>query len=339
MIRAKVISFTERGAKTGQRIAAALSGACVEQYARNVDLSLQATKLSRLVQQAMVDCDLILFVGATGIAVRACAPYLQGKQYDPAILVIDENARFVISLLSGHLGGANALADRLARDLQAQPVITTATDNRGIFAVDTWAKNQNYTVYEVPQIKYISGALLKGDTVGIQSDFPVEGDLPEHIYFTDKCQCGIVLSVHVHQQPFLHTLHLVPKIIHMGIGCRRGIPYEKIETAAQNILSAANIPLSAIKQVATIDIKKDELGLCQFCQRHQIPLITYSAQQLIQASGNYTGSDFVQSIVGVDNVCERAAVLSSQNGMLLYRKTAVSGVTIALAVQDWRVQF
>ena len=140
MIRAKVISFTERGAKTGQRIAAALSGACVEQYARNVDLSLQATKLSRLVQQAMVDCDLILFVGATGIAVRACAPYLQGKQYDPAILVIDENARFVISLLSGHLGGANALADRLARDLQAQPVITTATDNRGIFAVDTWAK-------------------------------------------------------------------------------------------------------------------------------------------------------------------------------------------------------
>ena len=86
MIRAKVISFTARGAQTGQRIAAALSEACVEQYARSVDPSLKTTKLSRMVQQAMVDCDLILFVGATGIAVRACAPYLQGKQYDPAIL-------------------------------------------------------------------------------------------------------------------------------------------------------------------------------------------------------------------------------------------------------------
>lgn len=339
MIRAKVISFTARGAETGQRIAAILVGASVEQYARSVDPSLQATKLSRMVQQAMVDCDLILFVGATGIAVRACAPYLQGKQYDPAILVIDENARFVISLLSGHLGGANALAEQLARDLQAQPVITTATDNQGIFAVDTWAKAQNCVVYDIPQIKYMSGALLKGDTIGLRSDFPIDGRLPNHVCLMEQGARGIVLSPYIHQNPFSHTLHLVPKIVHMGIGCRRGISCEKIEAAAQNILSTVHIPLSAIKQIATIDLKKDELGLCQFCQNHQIPLTTYSAQQLMQTPGHYMSSDFVQNTVGVDNVCERAAVLSSQHGVLIYGKTAIDGVTVALAMEDWRVQF
>ena len=339
MIRAKVISFTARGAQTGQRIAAALSEACVEQYARSVDPSLKTTKLSRMVQQAMVDCDLILFVGATGIAVRACAPYLQGKQYDPAILVIDENARFVISLLSGHLGGANALANQLARELRAQPVITTATDNRNIFAVDTWAKSQNCTVHDISQIKYISGALLREDWVGLCSDFPIEGSLPDHVCLTDKSQCGVVISIDVHRKPFPHTLNLVPRIVHMGIGCRRGIPSEKIEAAARMVLSEANIPFSAVKRAATIDLKKDELGLCQFCQKHQIPLTTYTAQQLMQTSGQYTGSDFVQSVVGVDNVCERAAVLSSQHGALISRKTAIHGVTVALAVQNWRVQF
>ena len=122
-----------------------------------VDASLNKTKLSRMVQQAMADCGLIVFVGATGIAVRHIAPFLQGKQYDPAVLVVDEHARFVISLLSGHLGGANALAQQIAEGIGAQPVITTATDGRGAFAVDTWAKAHRCTVHEVDRIKYISG--------------------------------------------------------------------------------------------------------------------------------------------------------------------------------------
>lgn len=339
MIRAKIISFTARGAQTGARIADSLSGVRAECYARGIDPSLKQTALSRMVQQAMVDCDAIIFVGATGIAVRSCAPYLQGKQYDPAILVVDENGRFVISLLSGHLGGANMLTERLADALGAQAVITTATDGRGAFAVDTWAAQNRCAVHETKQIRYISGAILANEPVGIESDFPLIGNLPNQIVRSRDTACGIVISPRVNAQPYQHTLHLIPRIVHIGIGCRRGTSTEKIAAAVTQTLDAAQIPLSAVCQAASIDLKQDELGICLFCSQHQIPFVTYPAQVLRAAKGNFTPSAFVQDTVGVDNVCERAAVISSGNGTVLRRKTILDGVTVALAVEDWRAHF
>ena len=164
MKHAKFVSFTEIGAQTAAKAARLLPDFLCERYARTVDLSLSNTSLPRFAQQAMVDCDLIVFVGAAGIAVRAAAPYLAGKAYDPAVVVIDEQGRFVIPLLSGHLGGANELAGRLAEGLGATAVITTATDGRAVFAVDSWAKSHECVVFDPENIKYISGALLRGDT-------------------------------------------------------------------------------------------------------------------------------------------------------------------------------
>ena len=166
----------------------------VQRYARTVDLSLSNTSLPRFAQQAMVDCDLIVFVGAAGIAVRAAAPYLAGKAYDPAVVVIDEQGRFVIPLLSGHLGGANELAGRLAEGLGATAVITTATDGRAVFAVDSWAKSHECVVFDPENIKYISGALLRGDTVGLRSAFPVDGLLPAHIDTKTAAESGFVIG-------------------------------------------------------------------------------------------------------------------------------------------------
>lgn len=337
MIRVKIISFTEQGAKTGKRVAQGLPECCTEYYARGVDASIKQTKLSRMVQQAMVDCDLIVFVGATGIAVRMCAPFLQGKQYDPAVLVIDEQARFVISLLSGHLGGANAWTQQIAEKLDAQPVITTATDGRGVFAVDSWAKAHDCAVHEIHQIKHISSAVLAGQPVGLQSDFPVSGTLPEGIGV--QGESGIVISVRTGETPFVHTLHLVPHIVTLGIGCRRGTPQDAIEQAVGRILEEEQIPWSAICAAASVDVKKDELGLCAFCQQHRLPFLTYTAQELCEVPGQFITSAFVQQTVGVDNVCERAAVKASKNGRLLRGKTLCSGITVALAIQNWEVVF
>lgn len=339
MIRAKIISFTERGAQTGRRIAQALYPAYAEQYARGTDLSIKRTNLSRMIQQAMVDCDLIVFVGACGIAVRSCAPYLQGKQYDPAVIVVDENAKFVISLLSGHIGGANTLTEQLAHALHAQAVITTATDGRRVFAVDTWAQQNGCTVHEVSQIKYISSAILSGHSVGLYSDFPIEGSLPAQIKANEPAPCGIVLSVRTQLQPFSHTLHVVPRVVHLGIGCRRGTPVELIHEFISEILLEEGIPFSAICRVASIDLKQNELGLCLFCKQHDLPFVTYSAQALAQAPGSFSASDFVQKTVGVDNVCERAAILSSSGGTILRNKTVRDGMTAALVIEDWRAHF
>ena len=339
MKHAKFVSFTEAGARTAAKAAALLPDFLTERYARTVDPSLSGTSLSRFAQQAMVDCDLIVFVGAAGIAVRAVAPYLAGKAYDPAVIVIDEAGRFVIPVLSGHLGGANELAERLADGLGAQAVVTTATDGRGVFAVDNWARDNGCTVLDPPNIKYVSGALLRGETVGVRSDFPVDGRLPAHISLDADVESGFAIGFDTKAAPFAHTLHLVPRIVYAGIGCRRGTDAGKIETAVQEALAAVGVPPTAVCGAASIDIKKDEPGLLLFCETHGLALATFPAETLRQAAGDFTPSAFVAETVGVDNVCERAAVCAAGGGRLLCRKTVRDGVTVALAARDFRVTF
>ncbi|GAB2045078.1 cobalt-precorrin 5A hydrolase [Agathobaculum sp. TL06] len=339
MKHAKLVSFTAAGAQTAARCAALLPDFRCEQYARTIDLSLSGTSLARFAQQAMVDCDMIVFVGAAGIAVRAVAPYLMGKAYDPAVIVIDEAGRFVIPLLSGHLGGANALAECLADGLGAQAVVTTATDGREVFAVDSWARAHGCVVVDPQHIKYVSGALLRGETVGVRSDFPVDGRLPAHISLQAEAESGFAIGYDTKAAPFAHTLHLVPRLVHIGIGCRRGTPVERIEAAVRAALDAAGVPRSAVCGAASIDVKRDEPGLLLFSAQAGLPLAFFSAEELRRTAGDFTPSAFVEQAVGVDNVCERAAVCAAGGGRLLCRKTARDGVTVALAERPWRARF
>ena len=267
MKHAKFVSFTLCGAQTVQKAVKLLPDFRCERYARTADASLSGTSLKRFAQQAMVDCDLIVLVGATGIAVRAAAPYLMGKAYDPAVIVIDEQGKFVIPLLSGHLGGANEIAKTLAEGLQAVPVLTTATDGRQVFAVDTWAKAHSCAVLEPEHIKYVSGALLRGENVGVRSDFPIDGLLPARIDLKKDAESGFTIGFRTDAQPFAHTLHLVPRIAYLGIGCRKGTSADAIEQTVQAALASAKLPWQAICGAASIDIKQNEPGLLLFCEK------------------------------------------------------------------------
>lgn len=341
MIHAKLVSFTRQGAETVSRLTSALNhhDICVERYNRTTDPSLNGTSLSRFAQQAMADCDCILFVGAVGIAVRAIAPYLTSKASDPAVLAADEAGRYIIPLLSGHLGGANAFAQSLAAQLGAQAIITTATDNRGVFAVDTWAKEQHYVICEPEHIRYIAGALLRGETVGMQSQYFPAGPLPPGILPDAKTETGICIGYHTDITPYRYTLHLIPRRIHAGVGCRRGTSAEAIEIAVSETVRRAGIAWQAICSIASIDTKKNEPGLLLFCQKYQLPFRVFSGEVLQTAPGAFTASAFVEQTVGVDNVCERAAVVSAGNGRLLRGKTVYPGVTVALAEQAWQLAF
>ena len=335
----KIVSFTGKGAALGAKLAALLPDDLTERYDRAGDPSLAQTFLSRFAQQAMVDAGGIIFIGSTGIAVRAVAPYLAGKALDPAVLVIDEGGRFVIPLLSGHLGGANQLAEQIAALLGAAPIVTTATDGRGVFAVDTWAKEKGLLVYDPENIKWISAALLRRETVGLATAFPVEGRLPHGVCLSGPAQCGFAIGFDLTAAPFLHTLHLVPRIVHVGLGCRRGIGRAAVEAACTEALCAAGVPLCAVAGVHSVDRKRDESGLLAFCDAQKKPFTVYTAEQLNAVKGDFAASDFVRDTVGVDNVCERAAVLGSGGGALICRKTVRDGVTVAAAVSDWRVSF
>lgn len=279
--------------------------------------------------------DAMVFVGACGIAVREIAPHVRDKRTDPAVLCIDELGRFVIPLLSGHIGGANDWARLLAERLDAVPVITTATDINRKFSVDAWASGQGLEIDSMPLAKAVSAGILE-NSIPLCSDFPVVTDHPPGVVPGDSGELGICISWE-RKAPFARTLRLIPRILHLGIGCRRGTEAAAISAVVERVLNEENIDRRAIKCVSSIDLKAKEPGLLAFCAENQWPVSFYSAEQLREVEGEFTASGFVQSVTGVDNVCERAALLGADR--LIVRKTALNGVTAAIAAENWEVRF
>lgn len=327
------LAFTSKGLALARKLAAAQPGA-VARCGEN------GVTLANWTAAQFAQSDALVFVGAVGIAVRAIAPHCRSKATDPAVVVLDECGRFAIPLLSGHLGGANDLARRLAKACGAVPVITTATDANGVFAVDEWAKHQHCLVAEPARIKKVSSALLAGRTVRFASDWPIQGTPPAGVEPAgDAAQASFALTI----TPTMtsNALHIIPRIAVLGIGCKRGTPADKLADAFAAFCAKTKLAPQSIAAAASIDLKKDELGLAEFGQKQGWPVTFYTADELRAMPGQFAHSDFVQSITGVDNVCERAAVLAA-GGPLFFHKFARTGVTFALAARpfapDWRWQ-
>lgn len=327
------LAFTSKGLALARKLAAAQPGA-VARCGEN------GVTLANWTAAQFAQSDALVFVGAVGIAVRAIAPHCRSKATDPAVVVLDECGHFAIPLLSGHLGGANDLARRLAKACGAVPVITTATDANGVFAVDEWAKHQHCLVVEPARIKKVSSALLAGRTVRFASDWPIQGTPPAGVEPAgDAAQASFALTI----TPTMtsNALHIIPRIAVLGIGCKRGTPADKLADAFAAFCAETKLAPQSIAAAASIDLKKDELGLAEFGQKQGWPVTFYTADELRAAPGQFAHSDFVQSITGVDNVCERAAVLAA-GGPLVFHKFARTGVTFALAARpfapDWRWQ-
>jgi cobalt-precorrin 5A hydrolase len=286
--------------------------------------------------EGFATADALIFCCASGIAVRAIAPHVRDKRTDPAVLVLDERGRFVIPLLSGHLGGANALALNLARGLGATPVLTTATDVNGLFAVDVFAKANGLYIEDMTLAKAVSAALLAGEKVGFRSDLPVEGMLPRGLTAGDA-ELGIHITAG-NGRPFPRTLRLIPRRYAVGLGCRRGKSEAELEAFLMKNLEKCGVGLPELKALASIDLKRDEPGLVALSQKLGLPFVTYSAEELKAVPGSFTPSAFVQEVTGVDSVCERAAVLAS-GGTLVVRKAAKDGMTFALAKKEEAIRF
>ena len=321
------LSFTDRGEKLAEKLTddfGAYSDRC------NRPLSLKAWT-----EKAFAEADTVVFIGACGIAVRAIAPYVVSKVTDPAVIVIDECGDFVISLLSGHLGGANDMARLIADAIGSVPVITTATDRNDVFAVDEWSKRQHAEVLEPNKIVLVSSKILDGKDVKVMTDLDVEGSVPDHIVMSDDDPDIEFGYIEKNRKP----LHIVPMIIHLGIGCRRGTSQIDIESAFAAFKKETGLIQRSVVKCASIDLKANEQGLKEFCEFHGWAFDTYSAEELSLAEGDFDSSEFVKKTTGVDNVCERAAVTSS-GGTLVIKKYAHEGVTFAAAAEpyhpDWR---
>lgn len=311
----------------------------------------------------------LIFIGACGIAVRAIAPSVKNKLDDSPVIVIDELGKFVIPILSGHMGGANELAELIADRINAVPVITTATDINEKFAVDVFAKENDLAILNKDGIAKVSAKVLSGEVITVSVEQSIvertksgnsnlisilNNELHDDVQFIEYPPyrpVDILISRDRDIKKYDAALYLKPKQYVIGIGCKKNTPYEKIEYAINKSLTETEIEKCEVRKIASIDIKKNEPGIIQWCRQNRVDFATYTATELLSLEGEFSSSAFVQKQVGVDNVCERAAVMGckkliyntviehddtthksdEKNIRLVYKKHAYDGVTIAIA--------
>ncbi len=335
----------------------------------------------------------VIFVGAAGIAVRTIAPFLRSKTEDPAVLAADECGRHIISLLSGHLGGGNALTAYLAEKLGADPVITTASDVGGKIAIDVWARKNDLFITDPEAAKGIAARIVNGETVPFYCEGRIRGEIPPELMLTEpvgRCEksedrdivpqnvrreenenpadqmialpdsqnsghtgCGCEISagsVIVSVRDVFsdcddrQSLHLVPQVVVLGMGCKRGKSFSEIQDFVYRLLKRCRISPGSICGLASIDLKAEEAGLKRLAAELGVPFKTFSAATLREVSVTLSSSSFVYETTGTDNVCERAAMAflteaERKNARFFCGKTAEDGMTAALLEKDWEVFF
>jgi cobalt-precorrin 5A hydrolase len=341
-LKVRIIAFSTKGCATAKRVAEALEGEEVSLFSKttadNLGLTSVTTSMRTWTKESFEEADAIVFVGAVGIAVREIVPFVKSKSVDPAVVSIDELARFTIPLLSGHIGGANEFALRIAGAIGSTPVVTTATDINGKIAIDAFAVTHDLSILNLKTAKDIASRILSDDPVGLVSDFPVEGEVPPELSAGPDAPSIVLISDKVRKPP-KGTLVLIPRRRTVGIGCRRGTPQEAIEEVVSRVLQDAGIPYDTVRAFASIDLKKDEEGLLSFAAAHRTPITFYTSEELNALPGDFSKSDFVRSVTSVDCVCERSAVMVSRGGKIIVRKTAENGVTVAVAEEPFTVKF
>lgn len=342
-----IIAITSGGAALARKLHLQAEGAELwlpEKFRQADSANYYSEKLADLLPQLFNRVDGLVCIMATGIVVRLLAPHIKTKDQDAAVVVCDEAGSFAISLLSGHLGGANELAGEVAEILGSQPVITTATDVHDLPAFDDVARRLDMSVEPLTRIKLLNGLLLEqkeivlvdaeGTISALYRDLPCV--TPARSFadaLTGPGEGLVFVSNRYLRQLETHDnlLALRPRNLVVGIGCNRDTTAEEIEAVVRQTLQHAFLAFASIGMLASIDAKQDEPGLLEFAAKFKLPLTFYSAAELNQIETPTPASEYVQQAVGAKGVCEPAALKASAGGRLLVKKKKNGNVTVAVA--------
>ena len=300
----------------------------------------------RVVEENWERYDGHLFIMAAGIVLRRVSSLMRDKTVDPAVVVADEKGNFAVSLLSGHIGGANRLARQVAHYAGGEAVITTATDVQGFAAFDEIAARHGWIIENPSMIKVFNSLLLSRQPIGICCSpelfqhFFSDNDRLVHVPIDDLATThhasfqGLVLidGPAAVETGKLLVLKLCRPALALGIGCRRGVTEKEIQTAVTKVLAGLGTDLSSVQKLASIEVKSNEEGLLAFARTCGCPLSFYPAAELELVSAP-TPSSKVRAVVGSPSVCEAAALLVG-GGKLLVPKKICGRVTVAVAVVE-----
>lgn len=295
--------------------------------------ALSFESLSSLLQECFHHHPAHIFIAATGIVVRLIAPLLRSKDRDPAVLVLDPDGRHVISLLSGHLGGANALAHRVAVLTGGEAVITTATDIAGAPCIELLALESGLALENLPASRHVNAALAEERPVHLYDPegwLQLETSTRVYFSFADSPDIAQVLVTHLEQPQAEDKLFLRPPCLCVGVGCRKGASMKSVLAALEHVFLERGLALASIQTLASVEAKSEEPGLLAAATALDRPIHFFPAP-VLNTVPTPNPSARVESTVGTPSVCEAAALLMAGSGELLLEKTIHSGVTIAIS--------
>ena len=349
-MRSAIFAVTERGAELALRTARTLDGEShifLKEGTKAANNNAQHFKvLGEAVAETFHRYDALIFIMAAGIAVRMIAPHLASKLSDPAVVVMDEAGRHVISLLSGHVGGANHLARELSGALGAEAVITTATDVERLLAVDVLASEYALRPWPKSEIKSLNSALLEGKEIGYYIDPELPGaefyrkcfkkhniaaiSIDQSGFGSIKAPAALVTSKE--PEPRNGILYLTPRRLIAGVGCRKGVPKDAVVEALRTACDRIHRKPSDISLLASTEVKSNEECLLQAANDLGKEIRFWDSSSLQSVINRYglTESDFVRNTIGVGNVCEAAALACVENGRFALSKTKFGPVTVSL---------
>jgi cobalt-precorrin 5A hydrolase len=344
-----IITITRNGARLGARLKSGFAGAdlyALPKYMGTAGKGATAIEgeLKQFFERLWQEVDGFVCIMATGIVVRLAAPLLEGKDKDPAVVVMDDAGRFSISLLSGHLGGANELAERSAFIVGARAVITTATDANDLPSFDMLARDNCWIIEDLSRVKVLNSLLLDGEPISVVDDtdtvrsyFHGRGRLQFHDSFVAGLRCGakgflfVTSSIIPPQLLSESLLVLRPKNLYLGIGCNSGTSADEIEGVILANLKRLFLSPASLAAIGTAEAKRNEPGLVEVAERLALPLICYSSEELNAVVVPSPPSEHAISAIGAAGVAEPAALLASGGGELLLKKVKSGNVTFALA--------
>jgi cobalt-precorrin 5A hydrolase len=344
-----IIAITATGARLGERLRRDIANSELFIPSKHTDsIDTPATpyteELRSLISRLWHEKDGLICIMASGIVVRLIAPLLEAKDRDPAIVVMDDAGRFAVSLLSGHLGGANRLAEQCACASGATAVITTATDAHGLPSFDLLAKEQGWVIDELSRVKTLNSLLLEGEEIAVVDP---TGQVERFVsargylcYFPDfqtalRSNAAGYLFVSNREIPAdcapPNLLILRPRNLVLGIGCNSGTKADEIERVVLANFEKLALSLKSVCCLASAVAKKNEAGLLAFAGKYSIPLTFYESSELNVVSSPSPPSPHALKAIGATGVAEPAALLASQGGSLLLKKVKHGNVTLAIA--------
>jgi cobalt-precorrin 5A hydrolase len=349
-MRIAVVAITRNGALLGNKLRESLAGAELyvsSRYAGQAGKEravFEPGDLKELLCSLWSKVDGFVLIMATGIVVRMIAPLLESKQSDPAVVTMDDAGRFAISLTSGHLGGANELAERCAFISGARAVITTATDVNNLPSFDMLAREQGWIIDDISRIKTLNSLLLDNEEIAVVDPsgqtrcwFHGRGKLSFHDTFAEAMDSrarGFLFVTNRHLPPRTlpdNLLILRPRNLVLGIGCNRGTPLEEIEAFVGTHLRRIFLSLKSVYCIASATAKSNEAGLLAYAERHGISLSFFESEELNRVSVPSQPSAHALKAIGATGVAEPSAILASGGGRLLLEKVKSTNVTLAVA--------